>query len=122
MPTARQPASFASCPTTLPTAPLAALTTTVSPACGAMIRFRPYHAVTPVMPTTPRYADSGTRASSTLVMPRPSDVPNSCQPNMPVTLSPTANDGCFDSITSPAVPPIITSLSGCGAAYDLLSL
>ncbi len=54
MPTARQPAILASCPTTLPTAPEAALTTTVSPAFGAMMRFRPYQAVTPGMPTAPR--------------------------------------------------------------------
>jgi len=54
MPTARQLDSFASWPTTLPTAPLAADTTTVSPAFGSMIRFRPYQAVTPGMPTAPR--------------------------------------------------------------------
>jgi hypothetical protein len=34
MPTARQPHAVASCPTTLPTAPLAALTTMVSPSFG----------------------------------------------------------------------------------------
>jgi hypothetical protein len=33
---------------------LAALTTTVSPALGAMILTRPYQAVTPGMPTAPR--------------------------------------------------------------------
>ena len=53
-PTARQPFALASWPTTVPTAPLAALTTTVSPALGAMILFSPYHAVTPGMPTVPR--------------------------------------------------------------------
>jgi len=116
MPTARTPACFASCPTTLPTAPLAALTTTVSPAFGAMIRFRPYHAVTPGMPTGPRYAESGTCVSSILRRFLPSDVPNSCQPNMPTTLSPGLKAAFFDSTTSPVVPPIITSFSGCGAA------
>src|SRR5689334_12108889 len=86
-----------------------------------MMRLSPYQPVTPGMPTEPRYADSGTCVASTLAMPLPSDVPYSCQPSMPTTLSPAANDGCFDSTTSPTVPPIITSLSGCGAAYDLLS-
>ena len=54
MPTTRQPFSLASWPTTLPTAPLAADTTTVSPAFGAMIWFKPYQAVMPGMPTAPR--------------------------------------------------------------------
>jgi hypothetical protein len=54
MPTARAPFSFASWPTTLPTAPEAAVTTTVSPAFGAQMSFRPTQAVTPGMPTGPR--------------------------------------------------------------------
>ena len=54
MPTARQPRALASWPTALPTAPLAALTTTVSPALGSMICVSPYQAVTPGMPTAPR--------------------------------------------------------------------
>ena len=53
-PTARQPSALASWPTTLPTAPLAALTTTVSPAFGSMIFVSPTQAVTPGMPTAPR--------------------------------------------------------------------
>src|SRR5471030_1823635 len=121
MPTARQPAAFANWPTTLPTAPLAALTTTVSPVFGAMILLSPSHAVTPGMPTGPRYVESGIWVSSTLRKPLPSDVPNSCQPYDPTTLSPIANFGFSDSTTSPTVPPIITSLSGCDAAYDFES-
>ncbi len=54
MPTARAPAARASCPTMEPTAPVAAETSTVSPALGAMILLRPYQAVTPGMPTGPR--------------------------------------------------------------------
>ena len=54
MPTARAPQIFASCPTTLPTAPEAADTTTVSPALGWPISFRPKYAVMPGMPSTPR--------------------------------------------------------------------
>ena len=54
MPTARQPRTLASWPTAVPTAPLAALTTTVCPGFGSMIFTRPYHAVTPGMPTATR--------------------------------------------------------------------
>ncbi|MDR8937969.1 hypothetical protein FEP65_04879 [Burkholderia multivorans] len=86
-----------------------------------MMRFSPTHAVTPGMPVTPSHADSGTRDVSTLRSPAPFDVPYSCQPNWPTTRSPTAKSGWRDSITSPAVPPIITSLSGCGGAYDFAS-
>lgn len=41
MPTTRQPCSLASCPTTDPTAPVAAATATVSPALGVPICIRP---------------------------------------------------------------------------------
>ncbi|MCY1546672.1 hypothetical protein D9M68_826790 [compost metagenome] len=54
MPTARQPRALASAPKALPTAPVAALITTVSPALGLMIFTKPYQAVTPGMPTAPR--------------------------------------------------------------------
>src|SRR3954471_24031915 len=121
MPTARQPLILASWPTTLPTAPEAAETTTVSPALGWQISSRPTHAVTPGIPSTPRYAESGTRLASTLLSPLPSDTPYCCQPNMPSTVSPVANLAFFDSTTSPTVPPIITSPSSCLAAYDLPS-
>src|SRR5690606_7125119 len=105
-PTTRQPLRLASWPTPEPTAPLAAETTTVSPSFGAMIRFRPYHAVMPGMPTAPRYADSGTRVVSTLRIAAPSVLPYSCQPNMPITLSPTANVGFSFATTPPAVPHV----------------
>ena len=122
MPTARQPASFASWPTTLPTAPLAALTTTVSPAFGAMMRFSPYHA------GDARHADRaeiGRERHMRVVDFLHAACRSTCRipasRTSPTTLSPTANFGFFDSTTSPTVPPIITSFSGCGAAYDLLS-
>ncbi len=54
MPTARQPWFLASCPTTLPTAPDAADTSTVSPAFGSPIAIRPTQAVIPVEPSAPR--------------------------------------------------------------------
>ena len=45
-----------------------------------------------------------------------STVTYSCQPPMPTTLSPTAKLVFFDSMTSPTVPPIMTSSSACEAA------
>ena len=57
------------------------------------MRFNPYHAVMPGMPTAPSQADSGTRVVSTLRIVLPSDFPYSCQPSMPITRSPTANFG-----------------------------
>src|SRR5204863_4794989 len=109
MPTARQPLSLAIWPTTPPTAPEAAETTTVSPALGWQISSSPTQAVTPGMPSTPRNADIGTRLASILLSPLPSDTPYCCQPKPPSTLSPTANFGFFDSMTSPTVPPTMTS-------------
>src|ERR1700691_1056122 len=53
MPTARQPLSFAICPTTEPTAPVAAATTTVSPRRGLPISSKPMKAVNPGIPRTP---------------------------------------------------------------------
>ena len=67
MPTARQPQALANCPTTLPTAPEAADTTTVSPGFGMQISFMPKYAVRPGMPRQPRKYDSGTLEASTLV-------------------------------------------------------
>jgi len=104
-----------------PTAPDAALTTTVSPPLGSQIVLSPIHAVTPGIPTAPRYADSGTCVVSTLRSPpgpSPATTAYSCQPPIPTTLSPATNAGERDSTTSPTVPPIITSPIGCGAAYD----
>src|SRR5216683_1049742 len=59
MPTARQPCSLASWPTTEPTAPDAAETTTVSAVLGLPICIRPHHAVMPGMPSTDSAADNG---------------------------------------------------------------
>src|SRR3990167_4981257 len=109
MPTARQPQAFASCPTTLPTAPEAADTTTVSPGLGAQMSFMPKYAVRPGMPRQPRKYESDTFDASTLVRSSPLPLQYSCQPEGAVTLSPGLKPGCFDSTTSPAVSPVITS-------------
>jgi hypothetical protein len=81
--------ALASWPTTPPTAPDAALTATVSPGLGSQIMWRPYQAVTPGMPTAPRYAEIGIRLVSILrspgASPSPDAIEYSCQPPMPRT-------------------------------------
>ena len=64
MPTARAPRIFASCPTTWPTAPLAALTTTVSPGWTRATFSSPWYAVKPVIPSTPTAVEAGPREVS----------------------------------------------------------
>ena len=59
MPTARHPLIFASWPTTAPTAPDAADTTTVSPTFGCPMSMRPTYAVMPGMPRTPMAVEIG---------------------------------------------------------------
>src|SRR2546422_4556051 len=59
MPTALAPASWAICPTSDPTGPLAAATTTVSRGCGLPITRRPPYAVNPGIPSTPRPVVTG---------------------------------------------------------------
>ena len=54
MPMARQPLILAIWPTTLPTAPAAPETTTVSPAFSRPVSSRPKYAVSPVIPSAPR--------------------------------------------------------------------
>ena len=54
MPTTRQPLILAIWPTTEPTAPEAAETTTVSPGCGRPMSSKATYAVIPGMPRTPR--------------------------------------------------------------------
>ena len=73
MPTARQPAILASCPATLPTAPLAAETTTVSPAFGTPIWPSPIQAVMPGIPAAPSQTVSGRRGSGSFMRPCPSE-------------------------------------------------
>ena len=119
MPIARQPVVFANCPTTLPTAPLAAETRTVSPALGSQMRLRPYHAVTPGMPTTPRYADM--RHARGVHLPQVAAV------GQPVFLPAGeahdriahGNAALLEATTTPAVPPSIVSPIVCGGGVGL---
>src|SRR5688572_3005571 len=104
MPTARQPLIFATCPTTLPTAPDAADTTTVSPAFGSPILSRPYQAVTPGIPITPSAVDIGAPVVLTFRKPAPGTTAYNCQPSRPVTTSPLEKRGSRDSMTSPTPP------------------
>ena len=81
MPTARQPLIFASCPTTAPTAPDAAATTTVSPGFGWPMSSSPTYAVMPGMPSTPSAVEIGATFGSSVRTPAPFDTPCVCQPS-----------------------------------------
>ena len=80
MPTARAPKIFASCPTVAPTGPLAAATTTVSPAFGRPIWVRPAYAVKPGMPRTPSAVVTGALPGSSLRTVEPFCTPYLCHP------------------------------------------
>ena len=68
--------------------PKAGETLVVSAGLGLPSWWSPYQAVTPGIPTGPRYTDSGSFRVSTLARPEPSDRWNSCQPPRPRTVSP----------------------------------
>ena len=80
MPTARAPKIFASCPTVAPTGPLAATTTTVSPAFGRAIWVRSVYAVKPGMPRTPSAVVTGALPGSSLRTVEPFCTPYFCHP------------------------------------------
>src|SRR5687767_1151133 len=122
MPTARSPLIFAIWPTTEPTAPVAAATTSVSPVFGWPMSSVPTYAVSPGMPSTPSaYEGRGMRGSS-LKRPEPFDTWYSCQPLNDDTRSPSLNFGLRVPITRETVPPIMTSPRPVDAAYDGPSL
>ena len=119
MPTTRQPRALASAPKALPTAPVAALTTTVSPALGC----DDLHQAVPG-------GDAGHADGAQVVRQRHMGGVDLAQRARLVgidhaVLLPAAHadhlvarlePGERLSTTSPAVPPCITSPSGCGAA------
>ena len=76
---------MASWPTTEPTAPEAADTTTVSPALGLPIFIRPHHAVMPGMPSTDSAADNGAALGSSFIDMAPLDTAWLCQPEYSAT-------------------------------------
>ena len=80
MPTTRQPRILAICPTTWPTAPDAAETTTVSPAFGWPMSSSPTQAVSPGMPSTPSEAESGASAGSIRISRAAGTREKRCQP------------------------------------------
>ena len=67
MPTTRIPWIFPICPTSDPTAPAAADTTSVSPSFGWPIWRRPNHAVRPMWPSRPKCAESGSGMGGSFV-------------------------------------------------------
>ncbi len=62
------------------------------------------------MPMTPSEVESGRSVSVTLrVTAEAGTAASSCQPNMPVTLSPGAKPGCSEATTSPEAMERMTS-------------
>ena len=120
--TSDAPLSFASWPTSEPTAPAAPDTNTASPSLNDATSSSPAYAVMPGMPSTPRLADNETpstfaagwacEAGSTAI---------SRQPRPCTTWSPTAMSGEFDSMTSPTAPPARGSPIWNGGTYDFTS-
>src|SRR6266851_2314535 len=121
MPTALAPASCASCPTSDPTGPLAAATTTVSPGCGLAIARRPPYAVNPGMPSTPSPVVTGAAAGSSLRRSAPSESACVRHPVRARTTSPLAYAELFETSTCATLSPVITSPISRGVAYDLPS-
>src|SRR5215468_4326839 len=95
VPITRQPQILPSWTTREPVAPAAPETTSVSPDLGLPISLRPYQPVKPGMPSTPRYAESGSDGSTAL-SPSPFETKYSRQPSMLATAAPSLSDGCFD--------------------------
>ena len=55
----------------------------MSPAFSRPVSSRPKYAVSPVIPSAPRYVDGPASEVSILITPRPSEVAYSCTPNTP---------------------------------------
>ena len=55
----------------------------MSPAFSRPVSSRPKYAVSPVIPSAPRYVDGPAIEVSILITPRPSEVAYSCTPNTP---------------------------------------
>ena len=116
MPTARRPSDLASCPTIDPTGPVAAATTSVSPALGLPISCNPYQPVKPGMPSTPRLVVIGAASGSILRHMRPSATAWVAQPKGPIATSPGLNLSELDAMTSPTPPPSMVPPMGTAAA------
>ena len=69
----------------------------------------PKYAVSPVMPSVPRYVGSGAASGSTWRTPLPSDSAYSCTPVVALTNAPTGKPSCFELTTSPMTPARMTS-------------
>ncbi len=70
------------------------------------------------MPSAPRNSGSGARRGSTLFRPWPLESAYSCTPIKPLTKSPAAKFGLFDSVTWPTAMARITPPSGTGGMYE----
>uniref|UniRef100_A0A182W5T7 hydroxyisourate hydrolase n=1 Tax=Anopheles minimus TaxID=112268 RepID=A0A182W5T7_9DIPT len=119
MPTTRQPLIFAICPTTLPTAPAAPLTTTVSPSFGRQSSRKPKYAVLPGIPSTPTPSERGCRPNEGnrygLLSPEfLSGLTMVCvrQPKLPNTYEPTGKLSLRLAVIFATCPPIISDPTG----------
>ena len=97
-----------SCPTTCPTAPEAAETTSVSPAFGSPMSFSPTQAVRPGMPSTPSAVEGGASFGSSGISALPGRTEKVCQPKPPSTQSPSLKRGSREAATWPTAPHSIT--------------
>ena len=109
LPITRCPRIFAICATRLPTAPAAAETQTTSPSRRPATWNRPAYAVSPLPPSTPRYACGGaTEVSSFVSVPTPARAPA---------------PGLDDRVVAPAgrVPDGVARRESVGAGLDDLA-
>ncbi|MNO45070.1 hypothetical protein D3C76_353270 [compost metagenome] len=92
-PITRAPARLASCTAMVPTAPEAADTSRVSPACRRATLCKPAQAVMPGMPRAPRKSWEGSAVAGKRVSCSPLATKASRQPSMLLTASPTLKSG-----------------------------
>src|SRR6266576_2040874 len=122
MPTARQPAIFASWPAICPTAPAAQETTTVSPARGLPTSNSPKYAVSPVMPTACNASVCGSSSPGTGRSVPARAVAYSCHPSCPTARSPTENRRSLLSTTWPTLCAVITARTPANTAMTASTL
>src|SRR3954467_11304440 len=110
----RRPASLASCPAIEPTAPEAAETNIVSPGRTSAMSCTPTHAVSPGMPSTPRYADTGTPSAA-------GSTGSSCRAGTPAPSPPAEAGPARRPGSDPVAPRLLDDTDG-AAVHRLIEL